>query len=142
MHIERQIYVTYKIFWHQTHKSMNVFVDRCFLCSFKLSLLKLLYDDDWCTHILTILFIVSVYLTHQCKYNGIWWDCHQSERVSAIKPGLIHHFLHLKMPVPSQEYDSSCPFVFDAFCYLILPCDYGVQYFCDFTFWFLDFYTS
>ena len=58
------------------------------------------------------------------------------------KAGLIHHFLHLKMPVPSQEYDSSCPFVFDAFCYLILPCDYGlsefiflkVQYFCDLTF--------
>ena len=50
----------------------------------------------------------------------------QTERVSAIKPGLIHHFLHLKMPVPSQEYDSSCPFVFDAFCYLILPCDYGL----------------
>ena len=23
----------------------------------------------------------------------------------------IHHFLHLKMPVPSQEYDSCCPFV-------------------------------
>ena len=47
------------------------------------------------------------------------------------------------MPVPSQEYDSSCPFVFDAFCFLILPCDYGlskliflwVQYFCDFTFY-------
>ena len=44
--------------------------------------------------------------------------------------------------VPSQEYDSSCPFVFDAFCYLILPCDYRlseliflwVQYFCDFSF--------
>ena len=29
MHIERQIYVTYKIFWRQTHKWMNVFVDRC-----------------------------------------------------------------------------------------------------------------
>ena len=25
---------------------------------------KLLYDDDWCTHILTILLIVTVYLTH------------------------------------------------------------------------------
>ena len=62
---------------------------------------------------------VSVLFTNQCKYNGIWWDCHQSERVSAIKPGLIHHFLHLKMPVPSQEYDSFCPFVFDAFCYLL-----------------------
>ena len=31
------------------------------------------------------------------------------------------------MPVPSQEYDSSCPYVFDAFCYLILPCDYGLS---------------
>ena len=29
------------------------------------------------------------------------------------------------MPVPSQEYDSSCPFVFDVFCYLILPCYHG-----------------
>ena len=38
------------------------------------------------------------------------------------EPGLIHHLLHLKMPVPSQEYDS-CPFVFDVFCHLILPCD-------------------
>ena len=120
-----------------------------FLCSVKLFLLKLLYDDDWCTNILTILFIVSGKWTHQCKYNGSWWDCHQSERVNAIKPGLNHHFLHLKMPVPSQEYDSSCPFVFDAFCYLILPWhDYGlseliflwVQYFCDFTFFvFLSF---
>ena len=26
-----------------------------------------------------------------------------------------------------QEYDSFCPFVFDAFCYLILPCDYGLS---------------
>ena len=33
------------------------------------------------------------------------------ERFSAIKPGSIHHFLHLKMPLPSQEYDSCCPFV-------------------------------
>ena len=24
----------------------------------------MLYDDDWCTHILTILLIVTVYLTH------------------------------------------------------------------------------
>ena len=31
---------------------------------------------------------------------------------SALKPELIHHFLHLKMPVPIQEYDSSCPFIF------------------------------
>ena len=32
-----------------------------------------------------------------------------------------------KMAVPSQKYDSSCPFVFDAFCYLKLPCDYGLS---------------
>ena len=29
-----------------------------------------------------------------------------------MKPGSIHHFLHLKMSVPCQEYDSCCPFVF------------------------------
>ena len=39
----------------------------------------------------------------------------------------VLHFLHLKMPVPSQEYDSSCPFVFDVFCHLILPCDYEIS---------------
>ena len=38
-------------------------------------------------------------------------DCHTSERFRAIKLGLIHHFLRLKMPVPSQEYDSCCPFL-------------------------------
>ena len=47
----------------------------------------------------------------------------QSERLSAIKPSLIHHFLHLKMPEPSQEYDSSCPFVFYMFCHLNFLCD-------------------
>ena len=47
----------------------------------------------------------------------------QNERFSAIKQGLIHHFLHLKMPVPSQEYDSCCPFVYDVFFCLILPCE-------------------
>ena len=30
---------------------------------------------------------------------------------NAIKPGSVHHFLHFEMPVPSQEYDSCCPFV-------------------------------
>ena len=40
----------------------------------------------------------------------------QSERFSAIKTGLIHHFLHLKMPVPSQEYDSCCQLVL---CFVI-----------------------
>ena len=46
------------------------------------------------------------------------------------------------MPVPSQEYDSSCPFIFYVFCHLNLPYDSGlsdriflrVQYCCDFTF--------
>ena len=36
-------------------------------------------------------------------------------------------FSTFEMPVPSQEYDSSCPFDFYAFCYLILPCDYGLS---------------
>ena len=27
----------------------------------------------------------------------------------SIQPGLIHHFLHKKMHVPSQEYDSCYP---------------------------------
>ena len=53
--------------------------------------------------------IMSVLFTHRCKYNGIWCDCHTSERFSAIKPDSIHSFLHLKTPVPSQ--DSCCPFV-------------------------------
>ena len=51
----------------------------------------------------------------------------QSERFSAIKPGLILHFLHLKMPVQSQEYDSCCQFVFDVFCHFILQCDHGLS---------------
>ena len=29
----------------------------------------------------------------------------------AIKPGLISHFLHKKMSVPSDEYDSCYPLV-------------------------------
>ena len=68
------------------------------------------------------------------KYNGIWCDCHASERFSAIKPGIIHHYLHRKMSVTSQEYDSYCPFVW--FCHLIRDFPFrnflGVQYFCDF----------
>ena len=36
---------------------------------------------------------------------------HKSERFGAIKPGLIHYFLPLKMSVPSHEYDNCCPFV-------------------------------
>ena len=35
----------------------------------------------------------------------------QVRGLEAIKPGLIHHFLHNKMPVPSQEYDSCYHFV-------------------------------
>ena len=69
---------------------------------------------------------MNLWKSNHCKYNEIWWDCQQSERVSAIKPGLIHQFLHLKMPVPSQEYDNSCLFFFDVFCYLILPCVDGL----------------
>ena len=42
------------------------------------------------------------------------------ERFNAIKPGSIYHFLHLKMPVPSQEYDSCCPFVW---CVLLFDFD-------------------
>ena len=45
----------------------------------------------------------------------------QSKRFSDITPGLIHIFLHLKMSVPRQEYDSCYPFVFDVFWHLILP---------------------
>ena len=45
------------------------------------------------------------------KYNGIWCECHTRKRCSAIKPGSIHHFLHLRMPVPNQEYDSCFPFL-------------------------------
>ena len=37
--------------------------------------------------------------------------CHTGERFGTIRPGSIHHFLHLKMPVTSQEYDSCCPFI-------------------------------
>ena len=40
----------------------------------------------------------------------IWCDCHISERFSAIKPGSIHRFLHLEIPVQRQECDS-CPIV-------------------------------
>ena len=60
---------------------------------------------------MTILPIMSVLFMHRCKYNGIWCDCHTSERLSSIKPGSVHHILHLKIPVPSQEYNSCCPFV-------------------------------
>ena len=58
--------------------------------------------------------------------NGIWYDCHTSERLSDIKPGSIHRFLHLKMPVTSQEYDSCCPFVW-CVDHLILPFDSGLS---------------
>ena len=54
---------------------------------------------------------MSVLFSHRCKYNGIWCDCHISERFNAITPGKIYHFLHLKMPLTSQEYDSCFPFV-------------------------------
>ena len=121
INIERQKYVTYKIFWRQTRESMNVFVDRCFC------VLLDCYAMTTAVPIFWLFYLLSVLFTHHCKYNRIWWYCQQSERFSALKPGLVHHFLYLKMPVPSQEYDSSCPFVFDVFRRLILPCDYGIS---------------
>ena len=33
------------------------------------------------------------------------------KRFIAVNPGLIHYYLHNKMHVPGQEYDSCCPFV-------------------------------
>ena len=69
-------------------------------------------------HILTILFIMS--FSSRITVNITEFDetILQSERFTAIKPDLIHHFLHLKMSLPSQEYESCCPFVFDVFCHL------------------------
>ena len=55
--------------------------------------------------------ICDLLLTHHFQYKGIWCQCRTSERLSAIKASLIHHFLQLRMPVPSQKYDSCCPFV-------------------------------
>ena len=99
----------------------------------------------WIVHFSNYILVISLVcgVSPGLANNGIWWDCCKSDRFSAIKPGLIQYFLYLKMPVPSQAYDSSCPFVFDVFCHLILPCDNGlsnlifvwVQYFCDFTFY-------
>ena len=44
--------------------------------------------------------------------NQNWMiECQSSGGFSAIKPGLIHHFLHKIMLVPSQENNSSYPFV-------------------------------
>ena len=55
--------------------------------------------------------VCDILFRHCCQYNGIWFDCRTSERLNAIKPGSIYHFLHKRMPVPSQEYDSWYPFV-------------------------------
>ena len=81
---------------------------------------KLQHDDDCCTHILTIFFLLYLF-SSRIIVNITQFDetVVQSERFSAIKPGLLQHFLHLKMPVPSQEYDSCCPFVFDVFFHVI-----------------------
>ena len=38
-------------------------------------------------------------------------DCRTSEMFSTLKQGSIHHFLHFRMPVPSQEYDSCYSFI-------------------------------
>ena len=48
----------------------------------------------------------------RCSIYAIFINvCHYAECSSALKPGLIHHFLHLKMPLPSQKYDCCFPFV-------------------------------
>ena len=54
----------------------------------------------------------DILFMNHCHYNGNWCNCRPSERFSSIKPGLTHKFPHLKMPVPSQEYDSCCQFVY------------------------------
>ena len=102
-------------------------------------------------NIIITLFIIqcrtftSIFKLHLYYYilHGVWGDCNTSERFSARKPGSIHHFLHLKMPVPCQEYDSSCPFVghFLSFDFAIwlgtFRISHGVQCFCDFTFYWI-----
>ena len=48
-----------------------------------------------------------------------------SYKLSAIKSGLIHNFLHLKMHVPFQVYDS-CVHFCDVFYPSVLPFDKGL----------------
>ena len=80
--------------------------NRCF-CAFLLNIC-LFWD---CDTVMTAVAIFGIYLClFRCKYNGIWCDSHTSESLSAIKPGSIH-YLHLKILVPSQEYDSCCSLV-------------------------------
>ena len=62
---------------------------------------------------------ICVLFMHRCQYNGIRCDCRTSERFSAINPGSIHHFLHKKTSVPSQEYDS---------CYLFVWCVRAIDF--------------
>ena len=78
--------------------------------------LRLWHGDDCCTPILPVMF------THGCQYNGIWCDCPTSERFSAIKSGSIHNFLHLKMRISSQEYDSCFQFV-----WCVLSFDFAIK---------------
>ena len=57
---------------------------------------------------------------------SVYWNFMQLsykwEVLLAMKPGLTHHFLQKKMPVPSQKYDSCYPFDWCAwaigFCHL------------------------
>ena len=71
---------------------------------------------DSCTPIFTFFFIYYVCLfCSQIIVNIIKCNATviQVRGLASIKtkPGLVHHFLHKKMPIPSQEYDSCYPFV-------------------------------
>ena len=67
----------------------------------------------------------------------------------AIIPGLIHHFLHKKMPEPGQEYNSCLICLSFWFCHLIRDFLFWlflrVQYFCyffNFAYQFKDLYSQ
>ena len=97
---------------------IDAFVLFCKIVCFKIvTQWWLLYPHFW-----LILFIVYVLLTHRCKYNGIWWDCRKSERLSAIKPGLIHHIFVWKYLYQVRNM-TVVVHSFDVFCHLILTCD-------------------
>ena len=57
---------------------------------------------------LPIMSVCSVHTSLSMQWNLMRLWC-KLKVLLAIKPGLVHHFLHQKMPVPSQEYDSCYP---------------------------------
>ena len=133
------------IFWCYTRKAMHVVFkfDRCFLCVLVIYLLFVLrfwHNDDCCTHIVTILPIISVLFTHRCKLNGIWCDCHTSEGLSVVKPGSIHLFSTFEnASTNSGGIDSGCSFVwcvlsFDFAIWIGTYCFEFPRSFYDFTF--------